>query len=114
MEKVIDFEEKKNEKTSLLEKGKSKAKTIGSAIVEHKDLAIPIITGGFMVAVTAMKLIGRNAETRKIDCSIYDRPNGHRVYAKRPLKGKELLVIDERHLQGEAYTSILDDMGLLK
>lgn len=116
--KTMTFDELENKSEicdgqPFKERAKDKAKAAWEFVKDNKELVIPIVSGAFMVATAIIKSGTRN-ERRSKECGIYDRSKGHWIESKRPIKNKEWLEIDRRHDLGEPYSSILDDMGLLR
>lgn len=113
---TFDFDELEKtleEKRPFKERAKDKVQAGWEFVKDNKELVIPIVSGAFMVATAIIKSGTRN-DRRSKECGIYDRSKGHWIESKRPIKNKEWLEIDRRHDSGEPYSSILDDMGLLR
>lgn len=117
--KIIDMvNEQEQEKPKFKDRAKEKVQKTWKFVKENKEIVIPVATGVISGVCMVGKAILRNesvkAERHMKDCCIYDRSKGHWVESKRKIKNSEWLQIDQRHEEGESYTNILDDMGLLK
>ena len=81
---------------------------------EHPEVAVAaaglVATG---IRSTSRMIISER-EKAKYDRSFYDKRTGRREWAKRKPTRTQLTIINERHLAGESYREILDDMNLLK
>lgn len=94
----------------------SKAKT-KKWVSEHQgDIIYGCYVGACIlaIAVPAISKARRNHMDATRDRRIYDRSNGFYWETKRNLTNNQKLIIEERHMMGESYGSILSDMNLLK
>ena len=81
---------------------------------EHPEVAVAaaglVATG---IRSTSRMIISER-EKAKYDRSFYDKRTGRREWARKKPTRTQLTIINERHLAGESYREILDDMNLLK
>lgn len=111
MNKKMSFEDLKKKANGVYGSGKTWAK-------ENKETLIvfgPVLVGSLVEMVKVVSRSSTIRENKRLkDNYIYDRSAGHYYEAKRKLKNKEWLQVDERHKNGESIGDILSDMGLLK
>lgn len=102
---------------TLKEKFEESKRKTKEWISEHQgDIIYGCYIGASILALVAPVIIkarrGYVDTTR--DRRIYDRSNGFYWETKRNLTNNQKLIIEQRHMMGESYGSILRDMGLLK
>ena len=81
---------------------------------EHPEVALAAAGVVVKGVHSTSRIIASNREKAKYERSFYDKRTGRREWAKRKPSRTQLTIINERHLAGESYREILDDMNLLK
>lgn len=82
-------------------------------VKEHPETAVAaagLIGTGLR---TTTKMLSEKREKERYERSFYDKRTGRREWARKKPTRTQLTIINERHLAGESYRTILDDMGLL-
>ena len=123
MSKVIDVDmrSKEQKREDRRQARRQKFNDFCEDMRKNKDIIIvmtPVVIGG-LAAVAKVTSKALNAYSVNKDIAfkqrtIYDRSLGRYVELRRPLTSAEALTIEERRLNGEKLTQILDDLGLLK
>lgn len=83
-------------------------------VYRNWDLALILIAATVGIIREALKYRRVKMEDEFRNRRFYDRKTDRWCYANRHLTKRQEDIIETRHLDGETYRSILDDMGLLK
>lgn len=117
--KTVDIDDFKKEAQKRkwkekLDKVKQKANDLVKWGIEHPIESMAIIGAVTSLGNKAFKYRQTRAEDTRRLVDFYDTRLGRHVLSRRPLTRHEQIEVDRRFNDGESYTQILADLGLLK